>query len=381
MIAHRGVSRLAPENTLPACELGAKYGYFGVECDLQETLDHEFILMHDETVHRMTNGTGKVSDYTLKELKQCLIQKGANYEAFPYLRIPTLTEYLQVCKRSAIAPIIEIKKIPQASLNRLLGVIKQWFQLQRVIIISFHEETLLKVRQLSSEIHLQWITKISEKNIKFCATHRMDINSKHTHVTEELVRKAHEENILVNVWTVNDGTLLRKLLNMGVDFITTDCLMQQQAVQSQESISYSFHQKGAYKGVINDKVKETLNMNLESCSWRWDSMINGIEIKGKAQIPMLASILLPQLREGAVLSYSFWYYPLNSVPLLAIVKSEKKEVFKTRTGLDAEWELIEFQGILTGIQEEEDYVLELRVDKEQSSHCLIKELKVKVQYI
>ena len=381
MIAHRGVSWLAPENTLPAYELGSIYGYFGAECDIHETLDHEFILMHDETLHRMTHSVGKISEHTLKELKQCLIQKGANHETFPNLRIPTLSEYLQVCKRTGIAPVIEVKKIPRESLKRLLVKIKQWFELHRVIIISFHDDVLVEIRRLNTAIHLQWVAKLSKKNIKFCATHGMNIDTKHIHVTEELVRQAHEEHVLVNVWTVNDGVRLRKLLNMGVDFITTDCLMHKQVVECQESISYLFHQKEAYRGVLNDKLKETLNKSLEGCSWRWDSLINGVEVKGKAQIPMIASILLPQLREGMILSFSFWYYPLKPAVLSAVVRSDQKEIFKTQTGIVANWEWIEFQGILTDIQSTEDYFLELRGDKEQWIHGLIKELKVKINYI
>ena len=68
MIAHRGLSSLAPENTLPAYELAGKYGYYGAECDIHETKDGEFVLLHDDTLERMTNGSGKPEHYLLDEL-------------------------------------------------------------------------------------------------------------------------------------------------------------------------------------------------------------------------------------------------------------------------------------------------------------------------
>ena len=105
LIAHRGLSSLAPENTLPAYVLAGKYGYFGAECDIHESSDGEFVLMHDDTINRMTNGKGKVKDYTKDELKKFEIT-GNNY---PYLRIPKLSEYLQVCKNEGVVPVIEIK--------------------------------------------------------------------------------------------------------------------------------------------------------------------------------------------------------------------------------------------------------------------------------
>ena len=74
MIAHRGLSLLAPENTLPAYELAGKYGYYGAECDIHETKDKEFILLHDDLLNRTTTGSGKPEHYTLEELKGLVSQ-------------------------------------------------------------------------------------------------------------------------------------------------------------------------------------------------------------------------------------------------------------------------------------------------------------------
>ena len=224
MIAHRGASLLAPENTLPAYELAGKLGYFGGECDIHETLDHQFVLMHDETLNRMTNGTGKIGDYTLEELKHCKIINGAFYEKFPNLKIPTLEEYLTVCKKNGLTPVIEIKKISKPGLPRFLETIYKYFKSHEVIIISFNEKSLIEVRRLDSKINIQWLAWLTEENIHFCANYNMDIDTSHKHVTKKLVAQAHSKNVLVNAWTVNEEELLKKLTDMGIDFITTDHL-------------------------------------------------------------------------------------------------------------------------------------------------------------
>ena len=89
MIAHRGLSLLAPENTLPAYELAGKYGYYGAECDIHETKDGEFVLLHDDTLERMTNGSGKPEHYSLDELKELVINGGNQVKKYPHLRLPT----------------------------------------------------------------------------------------------------------------------------------------------------------------------------------------------------------------------------------------------------------------------------------------------------
>ena len=93
MIAHRGLSLLAPENTLPAYELAGKYGYYGAECDIHETKDGHFILLHDDLLNRTTTGSGKPEHYSLKELKALIVNEGHQIKNYPHLKIPTLQEF------------------------------------------------------------------------------------------------------------------------------------------------------------------------------------------------------------------------------------------------------------------------------------------------
>ena len=77
-VAHRGYSNYAPENSIPAFELAGKIGFWGIETDICETSDGQFVCMHDDTLDRTTNGSGAISDYTLDDLSQFQIDYG-NY--------------------------------------------------------------------------------------------------------------------------------------------------------------------------------------------------------------------------------------------------------------------------------------------------------------
>ena len=78
VIAHRGYSSEAPENTLPAYELAAQSGAWGIEADIHRTADGAFVCMHDPTVDRMTDGTGVIAEMTLDEIQMLTIDSGSN---------------------------------------------------------------------------------------------------------------------------------------------------------------------------------------------------------------------------------------------------------------------------------------------------------------
>ena len=99
-IAHRGASKFAPENTLPALEKAIELGFEYIELDVRETRDGIPVLMHDKLIDRTTNGSGQLSDFNLKELKE--LDAGTWFsEAFAGTRIPTLEEALQLIKGRA----------------------------------------------------------------------------------------------------------------------------------------------------------------------------------------------------------------------------------------------------------------------------------------
>ena len=109
LTAHRGFSGIAPENTLVAFEKAGEYGFYATECDVHLTKDGVWVIYHDDNIFRLTNGYKNIEEATYEELQEYVIDNGVNVDYYPNQKIPTLEEYLIVCKDMKIIPQIEIK--------------------------------------------------------------------------------------------------------------------------------------------------------------------------------------------------------------------------------------------------------------------------------
>jgi len=226
-IGHRGASLIAPENTLPSYELAGELGFWGVECDIYTSKDGVWVLHHDDTVDRMTNGTGKVSDKTLAELKSLTIDAGNNISLYPNLKIPTLEEYLYVCKKWGMVPVIGIKAANNTSdYDSLINLLKKLDFETKAIIISFNRTALTEVRNRSKKIVLQLVTSsmtIDDLNfVKSLGNAMMD--TYYTSATKENIELCHSNGILINTWTVDNFNTAKTLETNGIDFITSNIL-------------------------------------------------------------------------------------------------------------------------------------------------------------
>lgn len=222
MIAHRGFSNQAPENTIPAYELAGMKGYWGAECDIQQTSDGYFILMHDETVDRTTNGTGNIANMTLEQIKSLTVD---HMVGFTDLRVPTLEEYLICCKKYNLVPVIEIKA--SIDIQAFLQIIRDFGMEDKCVVISFSDTTLIELRSLSSIIKIQLVQSVDTfKGLDFYEQHNfgVDIHFQQSFVTEENIKEAHRRGIEVNTWTVDDANDMEHLINLNIDYITTNWL-------------------------------------------------------------------------------------------------------------------------------------------------------------
>ena len=256
-IAHRGYSGLAPENTIPAYEEAGKAKYWGAETDIAETLDGEFVLMHDDTVDRTTNGTGKVADMTLEQIKALMIDAGANISKYPDLKVPTLREYLICCKRYNMVPIIECKTI--TNVEGFYNILQELNMVKQVIVISFQNSTLQALREFSKDIRIQTLSPGNvEQGIVLCKQYNFDVDLHEVNLTEDVVKRYHNNGIKVNVWTVNNDARRQELESFGVDYITTDNLNNAQVEATNVQVD-----KVASIGITNkleSDVKMLFNM-------------------------------------------------------------------------------------------------------------------------
>lgn len=223
MIAHRGFSGYAPENTIPAFRLAGSNKYWGAECDVQETSDGKFVIMHDNTVDRMTNGTGSVSSKTLTQIKNLTIDSGNFIKFNPTLRVPTLEEYLQICKECGLIPVIELKNIKTTSISKFLNILKTYQVLDCCLIISFDKSILEAIRMENEKVEIAYLSNtMTSADITYCSEKRFHINVEHAAITKALIEEAHKKDVLVGAWTIDDKTTIDILISNGIDFITAN---------------------------------------------------------------------------------------------------------------------------------------------------------------
>lgn len=222
-LAHRGASSLAPENTIEAFELAGKAKAFGIETDIQCTSDGKLICMHDPTVDRTTNGTGKISNMSLNQIKKLKIDTGSNINKYNNLSVPTFNEYLKICKKYDCYAIVELKKtLTQSSIKNVVKTIKSENMKNKCIIISFDETVLNTVRKTDSSIKMGYLVKTaSQSSINKAISYKNCIICPGK-ISEELIEYAKAKKVQIDVWTVNDYQKKAILNNMGVDFITTN---------------------------------------------------------------------------------------------------------------------------------------------------------------
>jgi glycerophosphoryl diester phosphodiesterase len=202
--AHRGYSAKYPENTLSAFK-NAKADF--IEFDVTLTKDEEIVIIHDNTIDRTTNGHGKVSDFTLKELK--------NFTIYPDEKIPTLEEALILCKEMNMPVNIELKKVfnnEKIFLKKVLNRVKKFEFEKKVLISSFEHDYLnfFKKNNIST-------AALFDKIFEIDYLKKLNIDSVHISkeiTTKELLEKL--KNYKVLIYTVNSKKEANKLFSMGV---------------------------------------------------------------------------------------------------------------------------------------------------------------------
>jgi len=233
LIAHRGASGHAPENTLAAFRKAVAMGLSFIETDLQLTRDARFVAIHDDTVNRTTNGQGKVHDLTLAEIRR--LDAGSWFgSAFAGERVPTLEETLEFAKRHDVVFYLELK--PGGSWggeHALIGALRESGEFARVVVISFDSALVAAVRRVEPTLMTGLlcdgqIDKPVEKTLEIGARQlviRGDL------VTPAMIAEAKRHDLQVICWTVNHPAHLRLLASAGVAGIMSDYPDRLNAVQ------------------------------------------------------------------------------------------------------------------------------------------------------
>ncbi|HET7480552.1 MAG TPA: glycerophosphodiester phosphodiesterase [Rubrobacteraceae bacterium] len=240
-LAHRGASARAPENTLEAFRLALQSGAGGLEMDAHMTRDGRLVVIHDDTVDRTTDGFGAVREMTLGEIRS--LDAGYRFSpddglTHPYrglgLMVPTLEEVYQSFPETPIN--VEIKEDQAGVEEAVLRVIEEAAAEDRTIVAAAIHEVVDRFRRVSegrvptaaSRREIGWFfafARLYLESLLRPAYAALQVPTEHRRIplaTPRFLAAAHNRNVRVDVWTINDPDEMRRLLDLGADTIMTD---------------------------------------------------------------------------------------------------------------------------------------------------------------
>jgi glycerophosphoryl diester phosphodiesterase len=227
-VNHRGYSKGAPENTIPAYIMSKEKGYTYVECDVAFTKDSVAVLLHDSTINRTSNGSGNIGSFTYEELLQ--YDFGSWFSSkFAGTTIPTFKEFIMYCKGLGMHPYIELKSsggYTESQIRQVVDEVELCGMKGKVTYISFSSTFLQYVKNYDEEARLGFLADVTNATITTANGLKtgknevfMDVN--YTYVNDSKVALCMANDLPMEVWTVNDANTIKKL-NPYISGVTSD---------------------------------------------------------------------------------------------------------------------------------------------------------------
>ena len=228
IFGHRGASKYAPENTIAALELALQQGAQAFELDTMLSADGVPVVIHDQTVDRTTNGSGRVDQLNLKILRT--LDAGSTFSPkFKNERIPLLEEVFTIFKNRALINV-ELKNyhnhfdvLPKV----VVEIAKKIDVFDQLLFSSFIPSYLNRIRRLIPEAHVALLSSMSlignlSRSKVFSWISPDYIHPHFKGISKSFIEKQHRMNRKVNAWTVNQSTDMIELIRYGVDGIITN---------------------------------------------------------------------------------------------------------------------------------------------------------------
>ncbi len=226
MVAHRGYSKYELENTKEAFLAAANRSYYGIETDVTLLKDRSMVLFHDDDLKRLAESDVKIRDLTFKEAMRIELVAKGTYHTYNY-HIATPLEYLRICKHYHKYPVIELKwGFDDEAVDELMKVILEEDMFDKSMIICYTLSTILYIKKKYPEYHTQFLLGFlySEEMIDKCLAENLNLDLRHDLITKELVDRFHAKGLEVNAWTVDTQEIYDKMVECGVDYVTTNIL-------------------------------------------------------------------------------------------------------------------------------------------------------------
>ena len=225
IFAHRGASAYAPENTMEAFALAVKQGADGIELDVQMTKDGQVVVIHDETIDRVSNGKGAVRDYTLEELREFSFSN--HMENYKEAAIPTLKEVLEFLKPTNLELNIELKTgiyWYRGLEEKTMELVKEAGMENRVIYSSFNHYSVQKILELDSNAQCAYLYSDVILNVDKYAkkTGVCGLHPAVYHLPAAFLKEYQESGLKIRVWTVNKKEDMETFIKAGLEAIITN---------------------------------------------------------------------------------------------------------------------------------------------------------------
>lgn len=225
IFAHRGASAYAPENTLPAFELAADMNAFGVELDVHLTKDGQIVVTHDGEISRVSNGSGKISEMTLDELRAYSFAAGFA-DKYDKVEIPTLEQVYQLLGPRGLYVNVEIKASGRDFVRQVHDCAIACGMKDKVIYSSFNHFNLTDMLEYDADA---FVAPLYGAEIVKPADYAKLFGAKaiHPHYNQilthpDIADRARELGVRIHPWTVDNPDAIRKLCEMDIGAIITN---------------------------------------------------------------------------------------------------------------------------------------------------------------
>ncbi len=234
VISHRGSNKIAPQNTLPAFRKSIDFHADGFETDVHMTFDGVPVICHNYTINETSNGKGMIMNQTLDYLKT--LDFGSYFHrAYKGTKIPTLEEFLKLCEKAKLKILnIEIKPPKNKDysiVEKTISMVKSHGLFDKLLISSFDPLALTACKEVDDDCKTGFLYspksphffRIFGQEVEFAKC--IGADALHPFlwlVDKQLVDHAHENDMTVNPWTVNNERDIKRLVGFGVDGVITD---------------------------------------------------------------------------------------------------------------------------------------------------------------
>ncbi|MDD6711327.1 MAG: glycerophosphodiester phosphodiesterase family protein [Sharpea porci] len=230
--AHRGVRKLAPENTMAAFKLAGDYGFDYIETDIQVTKDKKLVLFHDNTLKRMYGLAERhICDYTLDELKQLKLTGGNGLKEYPDEKIVTFEEYLAYMSTISSKPMIELKDPTLSTENKdqlivIKNLIDQYGLASQARVTSAILDNIEAYEAINEESTLAYIVEDPAfDDLELLQKHHFLFSIKYEAANKDFLQKVMDSGLEVDIWIINDKKTAKALLEWPITSMTSDLVV------------------------------------------------------------------------------------------------------------------------------------------------------------